>query len=166
MKDYIEIQVRPLNSIEDLRKNAFLILTDIHITPPHCSLLLNNQWYSLNFNECKNGIPAEILLKLIQTKNQPTIFLQLTFIPNEKITSIIFNQYSKVDFQNNITCISPIKEILVAHDIQISKNTLLYEMIELLYKIQLIKEGYSLFYTEKNFCLKTYSKEDLMRIKI
>lgn len=166
MRKFVEILFHPLKDYDELKKNTFLVLTEINTTPPHCSLLLSNKWYSLNFNECKNEVPAEMFFKLIQSKNEPTIFLELSFNLNEKITSIVFSQYTRVDFQKHITCISPIKEILVAHGVPISTSTLLFEMIELLYEKELIKEAYSLFYSAKSYCLNTYSKEDLLKIKL
>ncbi|GIV29522.1 MAG: hypothetical protein KatS3mg028_0588 [Bacteroidia bacterium] len=143
----------------------FLVLTDTEKVPPHCSVLCQQRWYSLNYAECKVKMNAEILLKTLFSKNKPAVFMELDIYPELKDVEKIFSKYTAIDFEKQITCISPIKEILNACGIPVHSNALLYEMIDVLKNMDRIRKVYFFNSDEKVYILPHYSVNDLQTIK-
>lgn len=158
MASFTSIPIHSKATLETIPfKQSYLVLTDIEQIPPHCSLLSHELWYTLNYRECKIDVPIQSLAKLLITKNAPAIFLELTIpLQQEKVRNI-FKRYSKIDFQNGISCISPIKEIFNEHQIKIHSNAFLYEMIEILYQHSSIQHTYSFKYYLDDYKLQHYS---------
>ncbi len=163
MSSFTEIKLQPISHLNKLSNAVYLVLTSLQSTPPHCSLICNKKWYSLNYNECKINISVNTLFKLLLLKNEPSVFLELSIELKEKIVEITFSQYKRINFQDGITCIAPIKEILVAHNVPFKKDILLYEMIELLYQEHLIQKSFSFIYSANIYKIKKYSKEELLK---
>ncbi|GAB4452602.1 MAG: hypothetical protein OHK0036_14440 [Bacteroidia bacterium] len=145
-----------------LQHSSFLLLTDIEKTPPHCSLICNRFWFSLNHNECKCNIPFEKLISTLFKKNIPAIFLELNTNISIDIAEKYFSAYNKVNFKNQITCISPIKEIFIYYQLPVNSSMLLFEMIDVLFSNKIILSTYALNYSEKNYALKHYTISNLL----
>ncbi len=157
MEVFTRITIQSEISLEELESKSYLILTNINQTPPHCSLLCNQLWYSLNYEVCKINIPYQTLYKTLTLKNSPAIFLELSIELDTKISQDFYLKYKKIDFQNHITCITPIKEILNFYKIRIPENAFLFKMIALLYQYQKIKTVHSFKYNLSEYRLKHYS---------
>lgn len=158
MDTFTNIRIQSKISFENLlTPTAQLVLTNLEQTPPHCSLLSHQFWYSLNYQECKINIPAQTLYKILTSKNTSAVFLELNIQLQIQQIQGIYAKYNKIDFQNSISCISPIKDILNAHQIKIPANAFLFEMIEILYQYQQIKTVRALNYNFDTYKLKHYS---------
>lgn len=145
-----------------LQHSSFLLLTEIEKTPPHCSLICNRFWFSLNHNECKCNIPVEKLISTLFKKNISAIFLELNTNISIDIAEKYFSAYNKVNFKNQITCISPIKEIFIYYQLPVNSSMLLFEMIDVLFSNKIILSTYALNYSEKNYALKHYTISNLL----
>lgn len=149
---------------EPQANTSYLLLTELHHTPPHCSIIINQNWFSLNYNNCKNQIAFDILLKTLQKKQIPSLFLELSTPLDTSVAISIFNTYDKVNFQKKITCITPIKQIFNHHHMNCPPNLLLFELIDWLYKHQHITKTSALFFEPKNYVLNHYTQEILNSI--
>jgi len=166
MKNYTEIIINDtFVSFDEFQIGSYLILTDLQLTPPHCSLLTNNHWFSLSYSECKKT-PAENFFKLIQSKNKPAIFLKINIVLNNSIVQNVFSKYPKINFSKQITCITPIKEILVLHSISISQNGLLFELLEELFSLNKIEKVTAYNFSEKTYVINHYSDKHLLSLNL
>lgn len=158
-----------ISGIDDLKSKInsqfFLVLTDTDKVPPHCSVLYRQYWYSLNYVECKVNVDAEVFLKTLFSKNKAAVFVEVDIHPELKSIEDIFSRYTAIDFERQITCISPVKEILSVCGIPVPLNALLYEMIELLKYMNKIRKVYFFNSDEKVYFLQHYSVNDLKTIK-
>ncbi|MCX7729259.1 MAG: hypothetical protein N2203_07300 [Bacteroidia bacterium] len=165
MQTYTEIKINEIWSDKELPNNTkdknFLLLTELHKSPPHCSLLYQNLWFTLNYYECKTNIPASALFKILNSKSASAIFLELDVVFELKVVQDIFSKYSIIQFEKGITCISPIKDVFIYYDIPVSKNDLLYEMLEGLLKNNYIKKSYALNYQFNSYKISHYSLNTL-----
>lgn len=170
MSNYTSIPIHQnIYGVDDLKSKMndrfFLVLTDTEKVPPHCSVLYRQHWYSLNYAECKVNVDAEVFLKTLFSKNKTAVFIELDIYPELKDVESIFSKYTAIDFEKQITCISPVKEMLNRYGIDVSANVLLYEMIELLKDANKIRKVYFLNSDEKIYVLHHYSVNDLKTIK-
>jgi len=166
MKNFTEIIINnTITSFDEFQTGSYLILTDLHLTPPHCSLLTNNHWFSLNYSECKIT-PAENFFKLIQSKNKPAIFLKLNIELNQSVFKDVFSKYPKINFSKQITCITPIKEILILHSVYISQNGLLFELLEELFSLKRIEKVLAYNFSENTYVIKHYSDKHLLSLNL
>ncbi len=149
------------SSIENIDNDLYLVLTKIQDIPPHCSLLLNKRWYSLNYQGCKLRLPLSYMSKAINVKKEGVVFLALDLWMDEKTVLERFSEYTCVAFEKQITCISPIKNLLIEHHIKISDKALLFEMIEKLYDEKKVTRVGAFNYNKQVYELKHYSIEDL-----
>jgi hypothetical protein len=155
--------------IDDLRRKTndgfFLVLTDIDKVPPHCSVLYRQYWSSLNYTECRVNIDAEVFLKTLFSKNKAAIFIEVDIHPELKSIENIFSKYTVIDFGGQITCISPVKDVLNTCGIAVFTGALLYEMIELLKDTNKIRKVYFFNSDQKIYILQHYSVNDLKTMK-
>lgn len=162
MNGFTRIDVHHHNlPYQDILSKNFLLLTDIAHTPPHCSLLCKGWWYSLNYHTRKIHIPLEVLYKKLEHKKEQAILLQLNLNLKIECAQYYFSQYHKVNFSQNITCISPIKDILIHHHIGIYKHFLLFEMIDVLLAKNLIGSTIGINYSEKEYILHHYTLDTM-----
>lgn len=152
------------NELHKLDNLCCLVLTDIEKTPPHCSLLTNNHWWSLNNHENKMNVSSEILFKTLLTRRKPALFLELKNMLDTDTINTFFSNYQKINISRHITCISPIKDIFIYLNMPVSKNNFLYEMIDNLYQNNLIAKVYAFNYTSGKYCIDHYSESDLKTI--
>lgn len=150
-----------LHKADTLEKHTHLVLTALEHHPPHCSLLTQGKWYSLNFNNCKRDIPFSHLLKTLHSKKQAALFLQLKKNIPASLAKKIFEHYHHVQFEKHITCISPIKELLRHQQIPVTPHDLLFELIDTLYQYNEIEHTRGWRYSEKIYSIKHYTLNDL-----
>lgn len=164
MSGFTNIVIDKLLSEQELNEligKFLLVITDVKKTPPHCSILYKDKWMSLNFSECKYDVPADVFFKLILNKNKPAIFLELNRLPDITLLQNIFSKYHKIDLSRQITCISPIKEMLNGLNIDIPKDALLFEMINILFEKKQVKKIYAMNFKSNLYSLTHYSIEIL-----
>ena len=155
-----------IDSLRDLPDNDYLVLTNLEITPPHASLIIQRSWYTLNFKECKVAVPFTVFERTFIKNQLPALFLQLKSNLQPSIATAIFNQYKNVNFEKNITCISPIKQILIQHQLPIDPNALLFKMIEELLNTQNILSIIAYQYKADIYEIQHYSFHQLLSLKV
>lgn len=152
-----------LHTSDILETHTHLVLTELEHNPPHCSLLTQGKWYSLNFNTCKTDIPLSYLLKTLYSKKQSALFLQLKKNIPASVSKKIFERYHQVEFEKHITCISPVKELLIHQQIPVAPHHLLFELIDTLYQYNEIEYTRAWHYSEKIYSIKHYTLNDLQQ---
>jgi len=155
-----------IGSLSDLPNKDYIVLTNLQIIPPHASLIIQKSWYSLNFKECKVAVPFSVFERSLIKTHSPALFLQLKLNIQPSIATAIFNKYNNVDFERQITCISPIKEIFIQHQLPISPNALLFEMIEELLTTQNIQNIIAYQYKADMYEMQHYSLHQLLSLKV
>lgn len=153
------------SDLQMLSDRCYLVLTELEQTPPHCFLLQNNCWYSLNYRDCKINTPSDILFKTLLSKRKAALFLELSMLICVSDIKELFSRYRKIDVDSYVTCITPIKEIFNRYGYSFSSTTLLYEMIEILMEDKQIKKVYAINYSENFYSLIHYSTNELSKLK-
>lgn len=148
--------IQPKKFVELDSTSSYLLL----ISPesiPHLLFIQNNAYFSLTTKESVIGNDFTGYLKQLIRLKKKLIFIELNSNPPN--VKDVFEHYVTVD-TDNITCFTPIKNILLPK----SKAEMIHQLIPELYENHLIKASYY-FGLEKeldnlgDFKLSEYSKE-------
>ena len=161
----IDVYLTECDLFKFIDNKTFLILTEIENNPPHCSMLCDDHWLSLNFNECKVQVPKSTLFKTLIRRSKSAIFLKLNINLNLSETQNIFSSYTKINFHRQITCISPIKEVLIKNGVSVAYHALLYEMIDFLVQNNYVQQVYAFNYNWNEYKIQHYSMNNLIEIQ-
>ena len=86
-------------------------------TPPHLGFTINGKCFSLSHSKMGCGIDASILHRTIESKQIPTLFVEIIqskesdIQSNIEITTSIFGEYKDLS-KTKETCITPLKKSL------------------------------------------------------
>lgn len=148
----------------ELENNVcYLVIQNVNNIPPHIGLILKNKYYSTAVSGVKTGIGIESVLKNIQQKNIPSLFIQLNdFVVMEQLAESIFFNYGPLNDANK-SCLFPIISVLNnALNLDL-KGEFIFELLPELEKLNLIERCYSLNMQLENklFEFKNYSRADI-----
>ena len=98
-----------------LYEGVYLVLLNAVKIPPHLSLLVDGKLYSLETKGATNGGELDALLRVIQRKQLPSLFIQLRDLPVEMQpelatrASAIVQQFDAVTV-DGATCLAPMRQ--------------------------------------------------------
>ena len=160
----IQLSLSPIADFNILKKNTWIVLTDIEKTPPHASIIQDGLWYSLRFKESKIGGELSGFTTMIIRKKIPAVLLEIDIAPTLSSIAGFYAKYNKIDIAKNITCVTPFNEYLASIKLLHSDNLLLWETIQILYEKQLILRCMSCFADYSCYLIKKYNREDLITL--
>lgn len=104
---YIFSNIQPFENF-DINK-TYLVLFYVNKIPPHLGIVSGNKYYSITIKYVENGLKSDYILKLIQKKKIPTLFVELHKDISEQVKSK-FNTLEKINLKGT-SCLKPIREI-------------------------------------------------------
>ncbi|MBA3900660.1 MAG: hypothetical protein H0X62_10705 [Bacteroidetes bacterium] len=152
-------------------KGFYLALVYLNKIPPHLLFIISGKVYSITIKGKQEGEPVQVLLKTISLKQIQCLFLQIDLpVLNLNGTSakeaveLIMRKYSVVNSQT--TCLSPLRDFFSSNlSADISKASVIFDLITELYKFKCIKNVYHLFLDKRlinnNIEIETYSVQDI-----
>jgi hypothetical protein len=154
-----------------LQQGSYIVMTNANARPPHLSLLIEGNLFSLGVRGPKLATPLALQLRIIHSRKIETLFLKLDtelFFHNNQLFKAAQTHtlaYSRVEV-GVATCLSPIKNFCAAiFDIDISKVNSIFDLLPILNQHKLITScaHYNLEHLldGTNFHLQTYSMEDI-----
>ncbi len=149
INDYQEIEKN------QLLKGVFIWVIHVNKIPPHIGISSNGIFYSLKVNGKDNGIPTDIILKLIEKKKIHTLFIELKSLELCEL-DLIYNRFKDLS-SPEITCLTPIIEFLKED----SKIETVSELLVNLDKKNQIKSFFGLNLTDDFVGIPSYSKIDI-----
>ncbi len=111
-----------IEEIQDFKgfyqEKSYLVLFHVDKQPPHLGLVIKGEYFSLRYDKLQLGLDPETILKTIESKAIPTLFVEFQ---NDSDASVkdLFSKYQSIE---RISCLFPIREYLFANfyeDIQL-----------------------------------------------
>lgn len=169
------MQTLPKNKIEfnlafnerDLLSGIFIVVLHATRTPPHIGLIIDKEYHSLSIKGQDKNVPVKALLKNIEQRKIPSLFIQIkshpTFSEMYLKEHFIANiqQFSMVDI-GIATCLSPIKLFFEeAYNAFMKDVHFLYELIPVLLSEELIVNTTSCNLDEDKYELPFYTDVEI-----
>jgi hypothetical protein len=170
MSSYLIPNVEKVNDTF-LKKGTYIVLTEVNKKPPHLSLLIEGQLFSLGVKGPKLGLPLEIQLKYIKSRKIQALFIKLNIsihIQDNQLFKEVKKHtlmYSKAEV-GIATCLSPIKNFCAGiFNVDVSEVNLIFDLLPILYERNLIDACYQynldLFLKGNSFYLEKYTLKDI-----
>jgi hypothetical protein len=154
-----------------LQNGSYIVLMHATSRPPHLALLIDGALFSLSIKGPKLALPLELQLRMIHSKQIPSLFLKLK-------TALFYHQnqlfkaanahtmaYSRVE-AGVATCLSPIKNFCSGvFEIDTSRVDSIFDLLPLLFEKKLIHSSHH-FYLDAHirdavFQMALYTMEDI-----
>ncbi len=170
ISEYIIPGILPADDIL-LQKGTYIVVLHATTKPPHLSLLIEGEMFSLDVNGPKLAMPLAVQLRVIKSKKIKSLFFKLdtaVFIHNNQLFKAAQTHtlaYSRVEM-GIATCLSPIKKFCAAiFDIDIRNVNYIFDLLPVLYQHNHI-QSCSYYNMQKqlintNFHLEKYTMEDI-----
>ena len=170
ISEYIIPGIVPADDIL-LQKGTYIVVTHATTKPPHLSLLIEGEIFSLGVKGPKLAMPLATQLRIIKSKKIESLFFKLdisVFIHNNQLFKVAKTHtlaYSRVEM-GIATCLSPIKNFCSAiFEVDIRKVNYIFDLLPVLYQHNHIQAclHYNMqqHLTNTNFHLEKYTMEDI-----
>ena len=154
-----------------LQQGTYIVLVHATSRPPHLALLIDGALFSLSTKGPKLAMPLEVQLRMIHSKQIPSLFLKLE-------TTLFFHQnqlfkaanahtvaFSRVEV-GVATCLSPIKNFCAGiFELDISRVDSIFDLLPLLFQKKLVLSSHHFYLnshiTNSCFQLAAYTMEDI-----
>ena len=159
---------------DELKLGTYIVLLNVRDVPPHLLLMTDATLFALSVKGPKLHLPLEQQLRLIRSKNVPSIFIKLTTkmlvhgstVYKQAVSSIL--AYNRVE-AGIATCLSPIKNFCNAvFNIEVNEANFIFELIPMLQKQGLIDTFYQLnlepYLDNNTYYLPKYTMQDIYEI--
>ncbi|HET6225909.1 MAG TPA: hypothetical protein VFF27_06495, partial [Bacteroidia bacterium] len=129
--------------------------------------IIDKQYHSLSIKGQDFNTPVKALLKNIEQRKIPTLFIKIkshttfsqTYLKEHFILNI--QQFPRVE-KDIATCLSPIKLFFnETYDVSMDDVDFLFHLLPKLEEASFIEHTTTLFIDEKNYQLPVYTKEEL-----
>ena len=158
--------IAPLNQSSILENGFYLCLIATDKTPPHIALIANGKYYSTSVRGVKLGVDYMTLIKIIEQKKTPTLFIQLNIIPNFIMLNKTYANYPKLT--ENESCLFPIRDYFQKEEITNEHWSFVFNAVDDLLAKGIVLKSYELnmsdLIEENLFQLKEYTKEDIIAL--
>ncbi len=170
MSEYVIPDIIPAEDVF-LEKGTYIVLLRSGVKPPHLSLLIEGEIFSLDIKGPKLAMPLAIQLRIIKSKKVECLFFKLDtaiFIHNNQLFKAAKTHtlaYSKVEM-GIATCLSPIKNFCSAiFDIDIRNVNYIFDLLPILYHHHLVLScahfNMQKHLVNNKFHLQKYTMEDI-----
>ena len=144
----------------------FLCLIGTNKTPPHIALVADGKYYSTSVRGVKLGVDYKKLLKILDVKKTPTLFLKLdVVIDQNKLREVYFN-YPKLTV--NESCLFPIRDYFKLNNWTITNWNFVFDLVNDLLLKEKIEIAFHLkmesLLDNNAFKLQKYTKEDIVAL--
>ena len=154
---------------QNFGEGIFIILLGATTIPPHLLLAVNGLLYSITEDGMQVGSPLEKLVKFIERKKIPVLFVEWLLPENyqaEKIQAEIKKNisYSKKVVPGKTSCLSPIREtVAFVYGDEMLKANFIFELLPMMEKEDAIGKTFSMNMeiTNGEFELLRYNSDDL-----
>jgi len=158
--------VKLLEDYNNLESGFFLCLIGTSKIPPHIALIANGKYYSTSVKGVKLGVDFNFLLKILETKKTPTLFLKIDELIDQPQLTEVYANYPKLT--TNESCLFPIRDYFKLKNWKVDNWAFVFDLIgDLLIKDK-IEIAYHLRMEEllenESFKLREYTKEDIITL--
>jgi hypothetical protein len=108
-----ELRIQNINPFDvDTNNRSFILIQNTLQIPPHISLVVEGNYFSVSVSGVKTEVDFQSVLKNIQLKNIPCLILEIPKIKfSSEAIADIFNHYGRLDKPEK-SCLFPILEVL------------------------------------------------------
>lgn len=148
--------IRQLDRSSDLNAGCFLCIWHADKIPPHIGIISNGKYFSLKVKGKDVDIPVSDIVKLINIKRIPTVFIGVdTDIKLERIAEI-FSEYTRAE-ASKVSCLTPITEVF-----EVKENVfMLSELLKYFESKKLIRQLFGLNLSSDFKGILFYGKEEI-----
>jgi hypothetical protein len=148
-------------STEELNSGLWLVLAGVNDIPPHIALINEGSYYSVSAKKVEVGVNASTFLKAISRRSLPTLFVGIRSLHLEGLREA-FEKYPTLG-NGSHSCLWPVRDFFEeAFSPDYKKVNLVFELLALAQKQQIIKECKSMFVEEKGIItLPKYTGEQI-----
>jgi len=152
-------------SAERLKQGTYILLLHANKIPPHLGLIANGKYFSLTANESQVALEGESIWRMIQSKNIPSLFIEVDSESSEEILTDVFSQFEKA-VPGKISCLQPLKTYFSSlHQINVDEVNYVFDLVEQLESYDLILGSYYQNLSEElkdgSFTMITYTMEEI-----
>ena len=158
--------ITPLNQVSILEKGFYLCLIATDKMPPHIALIASGKYYSTSVRGVKLGVDYKTLIKIIEQKQTPTLFIQLDVEPNFISLNNAYAKYPKLS--ENESCLFPIRDYFRNEGETNEYWNFVFNAVDDLLAKDKVVRSYEMNMTtlikENSFQLMEYTKEDIIAL--
>ena len=140
------LKVSQLASPDELNSGLWLCLIGTHEIPPHIALINEAKYFSVTTNRIKTGEPVEKILKAINRKTLPTVFVSVK--PGKDMAGVLEESFTSYPTLGNgeHSCLSPISGFFAkVYSSEFGSQHLVFDVLSLAEKNEMLVECRSLF---------------------
>lgn len=149
-------EIPQLNSVNDLNEGCFLCIWHANKIPPHIGIISNGKYFSLKVKGKDIDIPVSDIVKLINIKGIPTVFIKVDHEIKPERLAEIFSEYIRAE-ASKITCLTPITEAFEVKD----EVFILSELLKYFESKKLIRQLFGLNLNSDFKGIRFYGKEEI-----
>ena len=147
-------------SSEDVNEGLWLVLAGVNDIPPHIALISEGKYYSVSARKVEVGVDMSTFLKAISRKNLPTLFFGIKST-NTMGLKEAFQKYPTLG-NGPHSCLWPVRDFFAeAFSQEYAKANLVFELLALAQKQQILLECKSLYIEGKTITLPKYTSEQI-----
>lgn len=161
-----EIRIQNINPFKERSDDrSFILIQNTDQIPPHISLVVDGNYFSVSVSGVKAGVDFQSVLKNIQVKNIPCLILEISEIKfSSEAIAEIFNHYGRLDKPEK-SCLFPIIDLLNRAYGLIHESEFVFELIRELEKNENLTGVFHLNLETKmkddSFLFPEYRREDI-----
>ena len=161
-KETYSLKISDVSS-EDLNTGLWLVLAGVNDIPPHIALISEGKYFSVSARKVEVGVELSTFLKAIGRRSIPTLFVGIKIHPSGGIRGALnaFERYPTLGSGPH-SCLWPVRDFFTkAFSSEYAKANLVFELLALAQKQQILMECRSMFVDGETITLLKYTSEQI-----